>query len=89
VQVAFASGKPLLLGARGDAAALVEEADAGIVFVPDDPADLARALRRMTSMAPADIRAMGERGRAYYEAHLSLAVGHARMARLFSSVSGN
>jgi glycosyltransferase involved in cell wall biosynthesis len=89
VQVAFASGKPLLLGVRGDAAALVEEAGAGIVFVPDDPADLARALRRMTSMAPADIRAMGERGRAYYEAHLSLAVGHARMARLFSSVSGN
>lgn len=86
VQVALASARPLLLGVRGDAADLVEAAGAGVVFAPDDSMDLADALRRMARLPESELAAMGRHGRAYYDAHLSLAVGQSRMAQLFTAL---
>jgi glycosyltransferase involved in cell wall biosynthesis len=41
---AFAMGKPVILGVRGEARRIVEAGDCGIAVVPEDPADLARAV---------------------------------------------
>lgn len=68
-------GKPIIIGVAGDAAALVQEADAGIAVPPEDAAALADAVTRMMSLSSAERASMGARGRMFYEWKLSFAVG--------------
>lgn len=86
VQVALVSGKPVLLGVRGDAADLIRQSGGGVAFAPGDPDDLARSLRSLAEMPSSALRQMGERGRAYYHEHLSLELGYHRMAQIFTSL---
>jgi glycosyltransferase involved in cell wall biosynthesis len=86
VQVALVSGKPVLLGVRGDAAALISRSGGGVTFSPSDPEDLARSLRALAELSPSALREMGARGQAYYHEHLSLDIGYRRMAQIFTSL---
>ena len=86
VQVSLVSGKPVLLGVRGDAADLIRQSGGGVAFTPGDPEDLARSLRSLAEMPSSALRQMGERGRAYYHEHLSLELGYRRMAQIFTSL---
>lgn len=74
-QAYLAIGKPILMGGRGDAADLVRAAGAGIVFAPEQAAALAQAIDTLLAMPESAREKMGCAGRAYYEAHLSLATG--------------
>jgi glycosyltransferase involved in cell wall biosynthesis len=58
----MAAGRPVLLSARGEAAALVRDAGAGIVVAPEDPRALAEAFGALASGDSR--RAFGERARA-------------------------
>ena len=58
----MASGKPMLAAVSGDAAAVVEDAGAGIVCPPERPDALAAAVRVLRATAPG--RATGN-GRAW------------------------
>ncbi|HTK47533.1 MAG TPA: glycosyltransferase family 4 protein [Gemmatimonadaceae bacterium] len=87
VQVALVSAKPVLLGVRGDAADLIRASAGGVTFAPGDADDLAARLRELHAMPRAALAAMGARGRAYYHDHLSLDIGHRRMAQLFADVA--
>jgi glycosyltransferase involved in cell wall biosynthesis len=87
LQVALVSGKPVLLGVRGDAADLLDASGGGVTFAPGDPDDLARRLRELHAMPRQALAAMGARGRAYYHEHLSLDIGQQRMARLFADLA--
>ena len=60
---ALASGRPVVVIATGEAARIVEEADAGIVVGHDDRAALAGALRRLAA-DPALRARLGANGRA-------------------------
>ena len=74
-QAYLAVGRPILMGVRGNAAALVEAAGAGLVFAPEDADGLvaaAKTLLRMTAEARA---AMGQAGAAYYREHLAFDKG--------------
>lgn len=71
----LASGKPILMGCRGDAADLVRAAGAGVVFAPQHAGELARAAQTLAGLSVAERATMGDSGRRYYEEHLSLAVG--------------
>lgn len=85
-QVAMLAARPILIGARGDAAALVERARAGLVFEPENAESFAAAVRALRSM-PADAReAMAESGYQFYLGHLSLDHGVRVMDRLFRQV---
>ncbi len=64
---AMAAGRPLVLSARGESAALVRSAGAGIVVEPGDPDALAQALRRLHA-DPALRRELGRAGRTHAEA---------------------
>lgn len=86
-QAYLAAGKPLLIGAPGETAALVERAGAGIFFHPEDSASLAEAIVRLMDLSPAQRRAMGDRGRAFYETELSFQVGVRRMIRIFEETA--
>jgi glycosyltransferase involved in cell wall biosynthesis len=81
-QAYLAAGRPIIMGVAGDAAQLVAEAGAGVVVPPESPADLARAIERMSEMPQADLDRMGQSGRDYYEQHLSARVGVAAFAQL-------
>lgn len=74
-QVSLASGRPVLMGARGDAASLITDAGAGCVCQPENPQEMAGCIRLLFGMPEAEREAMGARGREYYLHKLSLRTG--------------
>ncbi|GEP28421.1 glycosyltransferase family 4 protein [Cryobacterium levicorallinum] len=68
----MALGKPVIVGRSGAGAELVRDGVTGLLFDPEDPADLVRALRRahdgpdeLDAMAQAATRSVDEISRAY------------------------
>ncbi|MHB8838264.1 MAG: glycosyltransferase family 4 protein [Gemmatimonadaceae bacterium] len=86
-QAYMACGKPLVMAVAGDAAALVEEAGAGIACEPSSPPALADAVERVLAMSPEARTAMGERAKAFYAARLAMAAGVDRFERVFEGVA--
>ena len=76
-QVSLASGRPILMGVRGDAADLIRRAGAGVTCVPEDDAEMADALVKLAHADREELEGMGARGRAFYLETLSLDVGGA------------
>lgn len=72
------SGRPILMGVRGDAAAMVEAAGAGFTFPPEDGEALAAAVLRMKQASLEAREAMGRNGAQFYRDQLSLRVGVGR-----------
>ena len=86
-QVALACGRPVIMSVRGDAAALVSEADAGLVSMPGDVDALAAAIEHLYNASPAELEAMGVRGRRYYERELSLDRSACRLEGLLEAAA--
>lgn len=86
-QAYLAAGKPVLMAVRGDAATMIRESGGGVVCRPDDPEDLARVVGDFAAMDPAELRAMGSKGREYYRNHLSLEVGTERFMGVFERLA--
>lgn len=76
-QAYLAAGRPIVMAVDGDAADLVERAQAGIRCRPEDPAAIASAVTTLHSMSASDRRDMGRRGRRFYEEKLAaqIAIG--------------
>jgi len=66
----MASAKPVIYSGAGEGARLIEEAKAGIVVPPEDPAALARAIVEI-SRKPELAEELGNNGRRYVEENLS------------------
>jgi glycosyltransferase involved in cell wall biosynthesis len=66
----MASGRPVVAGAAGQAARMLEEVGAGIACPPENPAALAEAIGRLAA-DPQLAQEMGARGRKYVEERLS------------------
>lgn len=79
-QAYMVAGKPVLMGVAGDATTMVEDADAGVCFAPEDPESMAAAVRELMALPPERLAEMGANGREYYERELSLAVGAGKLA---------
>jgi colanic acid biosynthesis glycosyl transferase WcaI len=91
-QVALASGRPILMAARGDASDIVRDAGAGMICSPEDPDELADAMLKLSQIDSEELDTMGARGRAYYIERMSLEVGgeltEALLARSWQSAQG-
>ncbi|AGK56315.1 group 1 glycosyl transferase [Hyphomicrobium denitrificans 1NES1] len=74
-QAYLLAGKPIVMAVQGDAAALIEEADAGLVVEQEDPQSLADAVMQLASMTREAREAMGQRGKTFYATHMSASVG--------------
>jgi colanic acid biosynthesis glycosyl transferase WcaI len=85
-QAYLAAGKPILMAVRGDAAELITRSGGGVTCDPDDPASLAEAIISRQAMDPSEFAMMGRKGRTFYEAELSLAVGTERFNQVFERV---
>ncbi len=86
IQAYMNVGKPILIGAIGDAADLVERAGAGIKCQPEDPQEIANAVRKLYQMPPDELSAIGKQGQTYYKNELALQVGARRYERVFQQV---
>ncbi|HZS25145.1 MAG TPA: glycosyltransferase [Gaiellaceae bacterium] len=65
----MAVGRPVILAAAGESAALVEQSRAGVVVPPEDPDALAEAVRWLRAH-PDEAAEMGRRGRAFARGRL-------------------
>lgn len=70
-QFYMAMGKPVLIGARGEAAEFVTGAGAGVAVDPDNPSAMADAMVRLARLPAAESAAMGARGREAYRDQFS------------------
>lgn len=60
------AGRPILMGVAGDAADLIQKADAGYVFPPGDANALIKCIQDMISNGPERRAEMGDNARKYY-----------------------
>jgi glycosyltransferase involved in cell wall biosynthesis len=65
---AMGMARPTILGVEGEARALLEEAGAGIAVTPESAEEIAAAIVKLAN-TPGLAHDMGERGRAFAEAH--------------------
>lgn len=87
-QVSLASGRPIIMGVRGDAAEIIEQSGAGLIVPPEDEEALADAIVKLHGLPAATRERMGERGRAFYLREMSLQVGARRMVEIFRTACG-
>jgi glycosyltransferase involved in cell wall biosynthesis len=66
------SGKPILMGLEGDARDILEEAQAGYAFEPDNVNDLLVQINKITALSKEEQRQLGNNAKAYYDRALSL-----------------
>jgi glycosyltransferase involved in cell wall biosynthesis len=66
------SGKPILMGLKGDASDILNNANAGFTFTPDSSDDLEEKIKKMIALSSHEIIEMGRNGKAYYEENLSI-----------------
>jgi glycosyltransferase involved in cell wall biosynthesis len=85
----LACGRPILCAVSGDAAAVVEQAGAGVSSPPGDAAAMARAIRHMQNLPEIERRRMGERGREAHLAHYTRSVQVARLEQVLRTVAGS
>lgn len=86
-QAYLAAGRPILIGVEGDAARLVEKAQAGFAFQSEDSGALLNAIEKLLDLSSEEREAMGERGRLYYENNLSRSVSVSEFEKLFAQIS--
>jgi glycosyltransferase involved in cell wall biosynthesis len=87
-QAYMASGKPILMGVRGDAAQLVTQSGAGLVCEPENPTSVAEMVARFARMSPEERCSMGKAGKRFYDEQLSLKAGVTRFEALFATICG-
>jgi len=79
----LAAGKPIVAALEGDAADVVEMAQAGLVCRSGDPAALAATVRKLWSQPPGVRRALGHNGREYATSHFGRNALIAAMVEMF------
>jgi glycosyltransferase involved in cell wall biosynthesis len=85
-QAYFYVGRPVIMAVRGDGAELVRRSGAGVVCEPGDGQSIAAAVADLARRPSEELRAMGARGRAFYDAELSLRRGVTRYLAIMRSV---
>jgi colanic acid biosynthesis glycosyl transferase WcaI len=85
-QAYMSAGRPIIIAVAGDAAALIEEAKAGIAVPPSDAQQLAAAVLKMASLSKDARAAMAKAARDYYDTHLSLRCGIDAFDTLFRTI---
>lgn len=69
VQSYLACGRPVIAALDGEGARVIEESGAGLTAPAEDAAALAAAVLELYEMPPEERKALGRRGRIYFEEH--------------------
>lgn len=81
-QAYLMAGRPILMGVRGDAAQIVQDAGAGLGFEPENAGQLADAVQKLMGMSAEELREMGAAGKRSYDQEMALSVGARRFETL-------
>ncbi len=81
------AGKPIIMAVAGDATELVQRAQAGVLAAPENPRAIADAILELAAMTPEQRKAMGKRGRQYYQRELSIAAATAKIAAALEAIT--
>jgi glycosyltransferase involved in cell wall biosynthesis len=85
-QAYLATGKPIIIGVKGDAADLVEQAMAGIRCEPENAQSIAKAVRRLYTSDKQTLNEMGQNGLNFYKEKLSFQTAIERYSIIFNSL---
>ncbi len=85
-QAYMAAGKPIVMAVAGDASRLIQESGAGVCAIPSNARSVADAIMKLAVYSPDNLSKMGEKGRSYYSAHMSINIGAQRYQEIFSLV---
>ena len=80
------SGKPVIASVNGDAANLIEKAEAGFTAEAMNPASLVTAVKNLYNLSENERNQMGLRGREYYFNNLSPTVQVKKYQKLFEDI---
>ncbi len=69
VQSYLACGKPIIAALKGEGARVINEANAGIVCIPEDPVSLSESVLKMYNMSAEQREILGKNGRIYFESN--------------------
>ncbi len=89
VQSYMASGRPVLAAVDGEAAALIDEARAGLTCPAESPEQLAERVLRLYRLDPRERQAMGDNGRAFAAAHFDRERQFATLVSTLREVAGS
>ena len=87
-QAALATGRPIIVAIRGDAATMIKRSGGGITCQPSNPSSLEAAIRQLMSMSSVELAEMGAQGRSFYLEHLSLETGGRTYEQVFTDLVG-
>jgi colanic acid biosynthesis glycosyl transferase WcaI len=85
-QAYMAAGKPIIMGVKGDAADIINNANCGIVIEPENSAELVDAVIHLQSLNNGALSELGQRAFDYYQSNLSLEIGVQSFANIFNNV---
>jgi glycosyltransferase involved in cell wall biosynthesis len=85
-QASMFAGKPVLMAVRGEAARLIERANAGLTASPQDPESIAVAALALEAMPLPEREALGRNARSYYLRELAMDKGMKKFAAVFENV---
>ena len=85
-QAYLAMGRPILTGVKGDAAKLVEDAEAGLRCEPENPQNIAETIMKFYKMEKDELLQMGTNGMNYYDKHLSFKIAVQSYLDIFEQV---
>ena len=88
-QAYMAAGKPLLMAVNGDAADIVLQSSGGVIAESENAEALAACAESLSTLAPEQLHAMGQKAQGYYREHLALPVGVAKFGVIFSLLASN
>lgn len=84
-QAYLVAGKPIIMAVRGEAAALIEKAGAGVIATPQDAESIARAALAIDAMSANERAEMGVSGRDFYWRKLSMQKGMESFEQVFET----
>lgn len=85
-QAYLAVGKPILMAVRGDAADLIQYAEAGVAVTPENAVSIADGVLYIAKLPLVHRTLMGKNAMEFYKRELSLNVGVERFLEVFNQV---
>ncbi len=86
-QAYLAMGRPILMAVEGDAADLVQKAQAGLTCLPESPEAIAEAAQKLYTMPRQQREQYGYNGRTYYDNQLAFSHAVSRYEQLFQDIA--
>lgn len=86
IQFYMAIGKPILAGVEGESADLIQRANCGKIFEPENVSSLISHVMHISEIDPLELIKMGQKGHSFYERELSIHIAALKFESIFEEV---